>query len=98
MLLTYLRIHRSVLRTIAGRLGGRLDGMRVLLLETTGRTSGQPRSAGLFFLEEGGSSCAAGSHSGQDRDPAWAANLRAHAKVARAGRSFLTFELRPEGS
>ena len=90
MLRTSWKAHRFVLRASGGRLGSRLGGMQVLMLETTGRTSGQPRSVGLFFLEEGDSYYVAGSYSGEDRDPAWVKNLRAQPKatVTVRGRAF----------
>jgi deazaflavin-dependent oxidoreductase (nitroreductase family) len=50
----------------------------VLLLTTTGRTSGEPRDVGLSYVEEGGRYYVAGSYAGEDRDPAWARNLAAN--------------------
>jgi deazaflavin-dependent oxidoreductase (nitroreductase family) len=83
------KVHRLVLRASGGRLGARLGGMKVLLLETTGHKSGQPRSVGLSHLEEGGRYFVVASYAGEDRDPAWAKNLRAQAraKVTVGGRS-----------
>lgn len=51
--------------------------MRVLLLETTGRTSGRPRSVGLSHVADDGRFYVVASYAGEDRDPAWALNLRA---------------------
>ena len=50
----------------------------VLLLETIGHTSGLRRSVGLSHLEDGGRYYVVASYAGEDRDPAWARNLRAH--------------------
>jgi deazaflavin-dependent oxidoreductase (nitroreductase family) len=63
--------------------------MQVLVLETTGRTSGRPRSVGLFFLERDGRYHVVGSFAGEDRDPAWVRNVRAHprATVTLGGRT-----------
>jgi deazaflavin-dependent oxidoreductase (nitroreductase family) len=74
--------------------------MQVLLLETTGRTSGRPRSVGLFFLEREGRYFVAGSYAGEDRDPAWARNLLAHprATVTVGGRSIPVVGRRLEGA
>lgn len=81
MLRTFWKVHRLVLRVTGGRLGSRLGGMQVPMFETTGRTSGQPRSVGLFYLEGDGPYFIAGSYSGEDRDPAWVKNLRAQPKA-----------------
>jgi deazaflavin-dependent oxidoreductase (nitroreductase family) len=83
------KIHRFLLRATRGRVGSRLGGMNVLLLETTGNKSGQLRSVGLFHLEQDGRYFVVASYAGEDRDPAWAKNLRAEPKatVTVAGRS-----------
>jgi deazaflavin-dependent oxidoreductase (nitroreductase family) len=83
------KVHRSLLRVTRGRLGSRLGNMKVLLLETTGRTSGQPRRVGLSHLALDGSYFVVGSYAGEDRDPAWALNLRAapRAEVTLGGRT-----------
>jgi deazaflavin-dependent oxidoreductase (nitroreductase family) len=84
------KIHRLLLRASGGRLGSRLGNMKVLLLETTGNKSGQPRAVGLSHLEQDGRLFVCASYAGEDRDPAWAKNLRAQPKatVTVAGRSF----------
>jgi deazaflavin-dependent oxidoreductase (nitroreductase family) len=84
------KVHRFVLRATRGRLGSRLGNLKVLLLETTGNKSGRPRSVGLSHLEQNGRYFVVGSYAGEDRDPAWAKNLRAQPKatVTVAGRSF----------
>jgi deazaflavin-dependent oxidoreductase (nitroreductase family) len=84
------RVHRFVLRATRGRLGGRLGDLKLLLLETTGNKSGRLRSVALSHLERGGRYFVVASYAGEDRDPAWAKNLRAQpkARVTVAGRSF----------
>jgi deazaflavin-dependent oxidoreductase (nitroreductase family) len=84
------RVHRFVLRATRGRLGGRLGDLKLLLLETTGNKSGRLRSVALSHLERGGWYFVVASYAGEDRDPAWAKNLRAQpkARVTVAGRSF----------
>lgn len=58
-----------------------------LLLETTGRKSGQPRTTPLSYLRDGDRLLLLGSNFGQETHPAWTANLLAHpeATVAIAG-------------
>jgi len=84
------KVHRFLLRSTRGRLGSRLGNLKVLLLETRGNRSGQPRSVGLSHLELDGRYLVVASYAGEDRDPAWAKNLRAQPKatVTVAGRSF----------
>ena len=70
------RTHGGVYRTSSGRLLGRVAGMRVLLLTTTGRESGRPRTATLTYLRDGGDLVVIGSFGGSDRPPAWWLNLQ----------------------
>jgi deazaflavin-dependent oxidoreductase (nitroreductase family) len=90
MLRVMWKLHRFVLRVSGGRVGSRMGSMKVLLLETTGNKSGQPRSVGLSHLEQDGRYFVVASYAGEDRDPAWAKNLRAQPKatIMVAGRSF----------
>ena len=84
------RFHRAILRLSGGRIGTSMGPMRVLLLETTGRKSGEPRRVGLSHVEDTARFYVAGSFAGEDRDPDWALNLRAtpSARVTIDGRSF----------
>jgi deazaflavin-dependent oxidoreductase (nitroreductase family) len=50
-------------------------GAPVLLLTTTGVTSGLPRTTPLLFAREGDSVIVVGSNFGQDKHPAWTGNL-----------------------
>jgi deazaflavin-dependent oxidoreductase (nitroreductase family) len=75
------KVHRFLLRASRGRFASRLGDLHVLLLETTGNKSGQPRSVGLSFLEQGGRYFVIASYAGEDRDSAWAKNLRAQPKA-----------------
>jgi deazaflavin-dependent oxidoreductase (nitroreductase family) len=52
-------------------------GLRLLLLETTGRRSGQPRVAPLIYASQGTDFLVVGSNWGQQSQPAWALNLLA---------------------
>ncbi len=82
------RAHRSVVRASGGRVLGRLAGMPVLLLTTTGRQTGKPRTVPLTYLRDGGDYVLVGSFGGSDRPPAWSLNLEQdpHATV-RLGRT-----------
>lgn len=73
--------HREVYRASRGRLGGRLAGMPVLLLTTTGRRSGRPRTVPLTYLRYGEAVVLVASYGGRPYDPAWFLNLQAHPEV-----------------
>lgn len=62
-------------------------GAPVLLLTTTGRKSGLPRTQPLLYVHDGDTLYVIGSNFGQDHHPAWTANLLAEpgATVAVAG-------------
>ena len=49
-----------------------------LLITTTGRTSGLPRTQPLLYVTDGDGYVVAGSNWGQAHHPAWSANLLAH--------------------
>ena len=56
-------------------------GMPLLLLETTGRRSGQQRVTPLIYLAQGADFLVIGSNWGQEQQPAWALNLLAEPKA-----------------
>ena len=71
------RSHRAVYRTTRGRLLGRVAGMPVLLLTTTGRRSGKTRTTPLTYFEAGSDLAVVASNGGEDRPPRWWLNLQA---------------------
>ncbi|QSE93324.1 nitroreductase family deazaflavin-dependent oxidoreductase [Rhodococcus pseudokoreensis] len=60
----------------------------LVLLTTTGRKSGAPRTSPLLYYREGQQIFVVGSNFGQDHHPAWSANLLAQpdAKVTIGGK------------
>ena len=72
------KAHTFWYRATGVALGSRLKGMPVLLLTTTGRKSGRPRTTPLMYLEDGEDMVVIASNSGDDRDPGWWRNLKAH--------------------
>lgn len=64
-----------------------MGGVKILLVTTTGRRSGQPRVTPLKYIHEGDGYFVVGSNWGDDRQPAWALNLLAdpHATVEIGG-------------
>jgi deazaflavin-dependent oxidoreductase (nitroreductase family) len=75
------RMHRAAYRSSKGKVGGRLGKAPMLLLTTTGRRSGQPRTVPLIYLPDGERYVVAASNAGQGHDPAWYGNAQAQPAV-----------------
>ena len=71
-------IHRAIYRLSSGRIFSRSLGCPVVLLTTTGRKSGEPRTAPIFGFAEGQSVVVVPSNAGKKHYPAWYFNLRAN--------------------
>jgi|SRR5580658_1107351 F420H(2)-dependent quinone reductase len=69
-------LHRVLYRASRGRIGGRLGGMSILLLTTTGRRTGKPRTNPLTFSRDGANLVVIASNGGMSWSPAWWLNLR----------------------
>lgn len=82
----FWRWHPRIYRATGGRVGGRLAGLPVLLLETIGRKSGLRRENALTYLPhpfpDGDGFVVIASVLGEPRHPSWYLNLRADPKVA----------------
>ena len=75
-------VHRPLFRLSKGKIGGRGLGMPVLVLTTTGRKTGNERSAMLTSpLQLDDSIVLVASRGGDDRNPAWLYNLQADPNV-----------------
>jgi F420H(2)-dependent quinone reductase len=72
------KLNVPLYRATRGRIGGRVGRAPVLLLTTTGRRSGESRTAPVLFLADGERLLVIGSNAGNDRPPAWALNLTAN--------------------
>lgn len=70
-------LHGAVYRATGGRVGGRIWGLSILLLTTTGRKTGRSRTTPLCFLPDGGSLVVVASNGGLPWYPAWWLNLQA---------------------
>src|SRR5262245_21270135 len=71
------KLNVPLYRLSGGRIGGRINRAPVLLLTTTGRKSGQRRTAPVVCLADGESLVVIGSNAGHSRTPAWSLNLKA---------------------
>jgi len=72
----FSRLHAPLYRISRGRLGSRFRGIPMLLLTTTGRKSGKPRTWPLLYFRNEGRYVLIASNWGQDHHPAWLLNLR----------------------
>lgn len=72
------KLNIPLYRLSGGRIGGRINQAPVLLLTTTGRKSGQQRTAPVVYLADGGNLIVIGSNAGHSRTPAWSLNLKAN--------------------
>jgi F420H(2)-dependent quinone reductase len=70
-------VHRRLYRLTGGRIGGRIGRLPVLLLTTTGRKSGRPRTQPLAYTRAGDAFAVIASKGGAPRHPFWYLNLRA---------------------
>lgn len=72
------KLNVPIYRLSGGRLMGKIGRAPVLLLTTTGRKSGQPRTAPVVYLADGERLSVIGSNAGNTRTPAWSLNLKAN--------------------
>lgn len=64
-----------------GEIGYHWNGTEILILTTTGRRSGEPRSTPLIFTPFGDASVVIASKGGADQPPEWFLNLEADPEV-----------------
>ena len=72
------KLNVPLYRMSGGRIGGRVNRAPVLLLTTTGRKSGQKRTAPIVFLQDGENVVVINTNAGNARVPAWSLNLEAN--------------------
>jgi len=72
------KLNIPVYRLSGGRIWGKVNKAPVLLLTTTGRKSGQKRTAPVVYLADGHGYVVIGSNAGHSRTPAWSLNLQAN--------------------
>lgn len=72
------KLNVPVYRLSRGRIGGKVGKGPVLLLTTTGRKSGEPRTAPVLYLADGERYVVINTNAGNTRVPAWSLNLRAN--------------------
>ncbi|MGP0101550.1 MAG: nitroreductase/quinone reductase family protein [Solirubrobacteraceae bacterium] len=72
------KLNVPIYRATRGRLLSKVGRAPVLLLTSTGRRSGQQRTAPVLYLAEGERLVVIGSNAGNERAPAWSHNLTAN--------------------
>jgi deazaflavin-dependent oxidoreductase (nitroreductase family) len=72
------KLNIPLYRLSGGRIGGKINEAPVLLLTTTGRKSGQARTAPVVYLADSANMVVIGSNAGHNRAPAWSLNLKAN--------------------
>ncbi|HSL75388.1 MAG TPA: nitroreductase/quinone reductase family protein [Candidatus Limnocylindrales bacterium] len=76
------RVHRWLIERTHGRgLTGRLLGLDMIVVTTTGRRTGASRTVPLGAVRDGERWLVVGSNAGRDEAPAWALNMEADPKV-----------------
>jgi len=70
--------HVRAYQESGGEVGYIWNGVPILLLTTTGRRSGQPRTSALIFGRNGDDYLVVASTGGAPRHPSWYLNLMAH--------------------
>ena len=69
------KTHTALYRATGGIVGAHAAGLCGLLLTTTGRRSGEPRTVALTYVPDGDDYVVVASNGGADRHPAWWLNL-----------------------
>ena len=81
-------VHRVLYRASGGRIGARIWNLPIVLMTTTGRTTGKPRTTPLCALPHGDGFVVIASFGGSDTPPGWWLNLehapRATVQIGRA--------------
>ena len=72
------KLNIPLYRWSGGRIGGKVGKAPVLLLTTTGRKSGQQRTAPVVYLADGERMAIINTNAGNAKVPAWSFNLRAN--------------------
>ncbi|HEY7950642.1 MAG TPA: nitroreductase/quinone reductase family protein [Solirubrobacterales bacterium] len=84
------KLNVPLYRLSGGRVGGRVGRAPVLLLTTTGRKSGEQRTAPVVYLADGENAVVINTNAGNAKIPAWSLNLEAdpEAEVERGRRRY----------
>jgi deazaflavin-dependent oxidoreductase (nitroreductase family) len=73
----FIDLNTALYRRTDGRLGSKVKGAPVLLLDHVGRKSGKARTTPLLYLNDGADLVIVGSRGGSEAMPGWFFNLMA---------------------
>ena len=74
-------VHRAVYRASGGRVAGKVWGLSILLLTTTGRRTGATHTTPLCFYPDGENLVVVASNGGLEWFPSWWLNLKEHPRA-----------------
>jgi deazaflavin-dependent oxidoreductase (nitroreductase family) len=77
----FVGVNARLYRWTGGRLGGKVKGAPVLLLDCIGRKSGRVRTMPVLYLRDGDDLVIVASRAGSDAMPAWFLNLKANPAI-----------------
>jgi len=77
----FMALHVGIYRLSGGKLGGRMRGLKVLLLTTIGRKSGKAYATPLGCFDQEGGYVIVASNAGLPTHPAWYYNLKSNPQV-----------------
>jgi F420H(2)-dependent quinone reductase len=75
------KLNAPAYRLSRGRIGAKVGDAPVLLLTTTGRKSGEPRTAPIVYLQRGKAMILIDTNAGNEKLPGWSHNLKANPKA-----------------
>src|SRR6202050_1189971 len=91
----FVGAHRRILAASGGRVLGRLAGHPLMILTTTGRKTGQPRSTPVIGIPDGPDWLVVASNGGAATQPLWVRNIEACPEVTlRRGQRTAAFRAR----
>jgi F420H(2)-dependent quinone reductase len=90
------KLNVPLYRASGGRVAGKVGRAPVLLLTTTGRKSGEKRTAPVVYLEDDGLLSVINTNAGNTRIPAWSRNLDVNPEAeVEIGRRRMAVRARP---
>lgn len=94
------KMHVPLYRLTRGLLGRRIDGLDIMLLTTTGKKTGLPRTVPLPYFRDGERYVLVASFGGGPKNPSWLANLSTtpRVEVQVGGRKFVSRALVTQGA
>ena len=75
MVKLFTGLHVFLYRTSGGKIWGSVGGNPVLMLTTTGRKTGKPRTTPVMYVHKDNEYLITASAGGADQNPAWLSNL-----------------------